>query len=67
MNRGRERGEIVIGYRLASQDQDRAIINPPEKSVPRKWSLDDVFEAALIVTNGNLKLATQLLTRRRSL
>ncbi|KAK4254445.1 hypothetical protein QN277_009829 [Acacia crassicarpa] len=43
MSRGRERGEIVIGYRLASQDQDRAIINPPEKTVPRKWSLDDVF------------------------
>lgn len=41
MNRGHERGEIVIGYRLLNQD--RAIINPPEKSVPRKWSLDDIF------------------------
>lgn len=41
MIRGRTRKEIVIGYRLANQE--RAIINPSEKSVPRKWSLDDVF------------------------
>lgn len=41
MIRGRERNEIVIGYRLAQME--RAIINPSEKSVPRKWSLDDVF------------------------
>jgi hypothetical protein len=41
MIRGRQRNEIVIGYRLANAE--RAIINPPEKSEPRKWSLDDVF------------------------
>lgn len=41
MIRGRTRKEIVIGYRLANQD--RAIINPSEKSVQRKWSLGDVF------------------------
>ncbi|KAF9684961.1 hypothetical protein SADUNF_Sadunf03G0004700 [Salix dunnii] len=41
MIRGRKRNEIVIGYRLANAE--RAIINPPEKSEPRKWSLDDVF------------------------
>lgn len=41
MIRGRTRKEIVIGYRLANQE--RAIINPSEKSVPRKWSLDVVF------------------------
>lgn len=41
MIRGRQRNEIVIGYRLANAE--RAIINPPEKSQPRKWSLDDVF------------------------
>ncbi|XWS40389.1 hypothetical protein CRYUN_Cryun18bG0137000 [Craigia yunnanensis] len=41
MLRGRQRQEIVIGYRLANSE--RAIINPPKKSEPRKWSLDDVF------------------------
>ncbi|PKA54947.1 putative ion channel POLLUX [Apostasia shenzhenica] len=41
MVRGRERQEIVIGYRLANAD--RAIINPPQKLEKRKWSLDDVF------------------------
>ncbi|KAJ8755608.1 hypothetical protein K2173_022203 [Erythroxylum novogranatense] len=41
MVRGRQRQEIVFGYRLATAD--RAIINPPEKSVIRKWSIDDVF------------------------
>ncbi|CAK7357115.1 unnamed protein product [Dovyalis caffra] len=41
MTRGRQRNEIVIGYRLANAE--RAIINPPEKSEPRKWSLDDAF------------------------
>ncbi|KDP42433.1 hypothetical protein JCGZ_00230 [Jatropha curcas] len=41
MIRGRQRHEIVIGYRLANAE--RAIINPAEKSKPRKWSLDDVF------------------------
>lgn len=39
--RGRARKEIVIGYR--QENQERAIINPSEKSVSRKWSLDDVF------------------------
>lgn len=41
MVRGRQRKEIVIGYRLASTE--RAIINPQDKLKPRKWSLDDVF------------------------
>ncbi|CAM6096968.1 unnamed protein product [Calypogeia fissa] len=35
------RHEVVIGYRLATQD--RAIINPPNKLTTRKWSLGDVF------------------------
>lgn len=41
MIRGRQRDEIVIGYRIATAE--RAIINPVNKSMPRKWSLDDVF------------------------
>ncbi|XP_041010786.1 ion channel DMI1 isoform X1 [Juglans microcarpa x Juglans regia] len=41
MIRGRQRREIVIGYRLANAEL--AIINPYLKSEPRKWSLDDVF------------------------
>ncbi|KAF2319959.1 hypothetical protein GH714_021035 [Hevea brasiliensis] len=41
MNWGHQRDEIVIGYRLANAYL--AIINPSEKSKPRKWSLDDVF------------------------
>ncbi|KAJ0972025.1 hypothetical protein J5N97_019984 [Dioscorea zingiberensis] len=41
MVRGRERQEIVIGYRLA--EAERAIINPTPKTERRKWSLDDVF------------------------
>lgn len=41
MIRGRQRDEIVIGYRLATAE--RAIINPVRKSEPRKWSIDDVF------------------------
>lgn len=41
MVRGRERQEIVIGYRLANAE--RAIINPTPKAELRKWSLDDVF------------------------
>ncbi|XP_028762863.1 ion channel DMI1 [Neltuma alba] len=48
MYRGRERGEIVIGYRLANQDF--AVINPPEKSEPKKWSLDDVF---VVIASGD--------------
>ncbi|OMO75200.1 CASTOR/POLLUX/SYM8 ion channel [Corchorus capsularis] len=46
--RGRERQEIVIGYRLANSE--RAIINPPKKSEPRKWSLDDVF---VVISSGS--------------
>ncbi|KAK9048198.1 hypothetical protein SSX86_032839 [Deinandra increscens subsp. villosa] len=41
MIRGRERHEIVIGYRLATAD--RAIINPVDKHKLVKWSVVDVF------------------------
>ncbi|PHT30631.1 Ion channel DMI1 [Capsicum baccatum] len=41
MRRGRQRREIVIGYRIAAAE--RAVINPAGKSKQRKWSLDDVF------------------------
>ncbi|KAL5567346.1 hypothetical protein UlMin_030510 [Ulmus minor] len=41
MIRARQRQEIVIGYRLTNTEC--AIINPPDKSEPRKWSHDDVF------------------------
>ncbi|KAI3695110.1 hypothetical protein L1987_78098 [Smallanthus sonchifolius] len=41
MIRGRERHEIVIGYRLATAE--RAIINPVDKDKLVKWSLGDVF------------------------
>ncbi|KAE8007940.1 hypothetical protein FH972_004495 [Carpinus fangiana] len=41
MIRGRQRQEIVIGYRIANTE--RAIINPSRKSERRKWFLDDVF------------------------
>lgn len=47
MVRARERGEIVIGYRLANADQ--AIMNPANKSEVRKWSLDDVF---VVISDG---------------
>ncbi|XP_065870476.1 probable ion channel SYM8 [Euphorbia lathyris] len=47
MMRGRERHEIVIGYRLANAEC--AIINPPDKSKPRKWSLGDVF---VVISSG---------------
>ncbi|CAJ2649227.1 unnamed protein product [Trifolium pratense] len=47
MIRGRTRKEIVIGYRLCNQE--RATINPSEKSVTRKWSLDDVF---VVIASG---------------
>ncbi|XP_058007096.1 ion channel DMI1 isoform X3 [Hevea brasiliensis] len=50
MIRGRQRKEIVIGYRLANRDH--AIINPPEKSKPRKWSLDDVFVVISLEVHG---------------
>ncbi|XVF09657.1 hypothetical protein REPUB_Repub07fG0113400 [Reevesia pubescens] len=45
---GCQRREIVIGYRLANSE--RAIINPPKKSEPRKWSLDDVF---VVISSGS--------------
>ncbi|KAK7328324.1 hypothetical protein VNO77_22428 [Canavalia gladiata] len=48
MIRGRARKEIVTGYRLANQE--RAIINPSDKSVPRKWSLGDVF---VVIAKGD--------------
>ncbi|KAL9229322.1 hypothetical protein vseg_004801 [Gypsophila vaccaria] len=41
MIRGRQRQEIVIGYRLVGSED--AVINPPKKADARKWSLDDVF------------------------
>ncbi|XP_004305413.1 PREDICTED: ion channel DMI1-like [Fragaria vesca subsp. vesca] len=41
MLRGRQRREVVIGFRLANTE--RAIINPSQKSAVRKWSHDDVF------------------------
>lgn len=39
--RARQRREIVIGYRLANAE--RAVINPPDKNVKRRWSQMDVF------------------------
>lgn len=45
MIRGRQRQEIVIGYRL--ETAERAVINPVDKSTPRKWSLNDVFVVIL--------------------
>ncbi|XP_022748681.1 ion channel DMI1-like isoform X3 [Durio zibethinus] len=48
MIRGRQRQEIVIGHRLANSE--RAIINPPKKSEPRKWSIDDVF---VVISSGS--------------
>lgn len=47
MIRGRQRQEIVIGYRLANAE--RAVINPEHKTEPRKWSLDDVF---VVISQG---------------
>ncbi|CAH9058764.1 unnamed protein product [Cuscuta europaea] len=48
MVRGRQRHEIVIGYRLAATE--RAIINPANKSQCRKWSIDDVF---VVLSSGD--------------
>lgn len=48
MIRGRARQEIIVGYRLANQE--RAIINPSEKLVARKWSLGDVF---VVIASGD--------------
>lgn len=39
--RGRQRREVVIGYRLANTE--KAVINPPGKTERRKWSVKDVF------------------------
>ncbi|KAL6909537.1 hypothetical protein ACP4OV_001818 [Aristida adscensionis] len=39
--RARQRKEIVIGYRL--EGAERAIINPTDKILRRKWSPKDVF------------------------
>ena len=39
--------EIVIGYRTANAEC--AIINPPQKSEPRKWAMDDVF---VVISSG---------------
>ncbi|XP_042508446.1 probable ion channel SYM8 isoform X2 [Macadamia integrifolia] len=47
MKRGRQKQEIVIGYRLATEE--RAFINPSHKEKPRKWSLDDVF---VVISQG---------------
>ncbi|KAK4337826.1 hypothetical protein RND71_042313 [Anisodus tanguticus] len=48
MRRGRQRQEIVIGYRIAAAE--RAVINPAGKSEQRKWSLDDVF---VVISSGD--------------
>ncbi|GLT61671.1 hypothetical protein SLA2020_343600 [Shorea laevis] len=48
MIRGRQRKEIVIGYRLA--DTEQAIINPANKSEQRNWSLNDVF---VVISSGS--------------
>ncbi|XP_027161874.1 ion channel DMI1 isoform X2 [Coffea eugenioides] len=48
MIRGRQRWEIVIGFRLATAEC--AVINPVDKSKPRKWSLDDVF---IVISKGD--------------
>ncbi|KAM4126050.1 hypothetical protein ACB094_01G359100 [Castanea mollissima] len=47
MIRGRQRQEIVIGYRTANAEC--AIINPPQKSEPRKWAIDDAF---VVISSG---------------
>ncbi|KAK1402696.1 Ion channel CASTOR [Heracleum sosnowskyi] len=39
--RGRQRREIVIGYRVANAE--KAVINPPDKLEKRRWSVKDVF------------------------
>ncbi|KAI3936888.1 hypothetical protein MKW92_027098 [Papaver armeniacum] len=48
MRRGQQRQEIVVGYRLSTAD--RAVINPQQKLIPRKWSLDDVF---VVISGGD--------------
>lgn len=39
--RGRQRREVVIGYRLVNTE--KAMINPLGKTERRKWSTEDVF------------------------
>ena len=39
--RGRQRREVMIGYRLANTE--KAVINPSAKTEKRKWSIKDVF------------------------
>lgn len=39
--RGRQRREIVIGYRKANAE--KAVMNPTDKLEKRKWSVKDVF------------------------
>ncbi|CAI5527146.1 unnamed protein product [Closterium sp. Naga37s-1] len=41
MVRARQRLEIVIGYRLGGEEV--AVLNPPNKSAARQWSLSDAF------------------------
>ncbi|KAI3951489.1 hypothetical protein MKX01_018605 [Papaver californicum] len=48
MRRGQQRQEIVVGYRLSTAD--RAVINPQQKLIPQKWSLDDVF---VVISGGD--------------
>lgn len=47
MIRGRQRKEIVIGYRLATAEP--AVINPVGKLMPQKWSINDVF---VVISSG---------------
>lgn len=47
MMRGRQRWEIVIGYRLATAEQ--AVINPANKATSCKWSINDVF---VVISKG---------------
>ncbi|XP_073034934.1 probable ion channel POLLUX isoform X2 [Primulina eburnea] len=47
MIRGRQRKEIVIGYRLATAEQ--AVINPVGKLMTQKWSINDVF---VVISSG---------------
>ncbi|GAQ84141.1 ion channel DMI1 chloroplast precursor [Klebsormidium nitens] len=41
MARARQLNEIMFGYKLASAD--KAMLNPPDKDKPRKWSFKDTF------------------------
>ncbi|CAI5982594.1 unnamed protein product [Closterium sp. NIES-64] len=39
--RARQRMEIIIGYRLFTEDE--AVLNPPDKAERRTWSIQDTF------------------------